>query len=171
MAKFNGRISKFETGLWSYHIIVPQSIVDELISDGKKRVLCTINKNEAFHAEFMPDGKGNSFIKLNKEEMQNFDMELGQDVLVNLEKDNSKYGMAISDEFVAVLEQDEEGAQYFENLTDGKKRNLIYAVSVVKNSDKRITKVLIILDHLKDNEGKLDFKELIEAFKTKNNFY
>jgi len=119
----------------------------------------------------MPDGKGNSFIKLNKERMKAFALEIGMEVNVTLEKDTSRYGMAMPEEFTEVLETDEAGAQYFEALTDGKKRSLIYAVSTVKNSDGRITKALIILDHLTANEGKLDYKELNEAFKLGNRKY
>ncbi|MBT8190995.1 MAG: YdeI/OmpD-associated family protein [Bacteroidia bacterium] len=165
---FKGEISKFETGLWSFHIIVPQDIVVELTRDCKKRVMCRINEYESFHAGFMPDGKGNSFIKLNKERMKNFQLELGMEVNVILEKDHSKYGMAMPEEFEEVLGQDIDGASFFEKLTDGKKRSLIYAVSIVKNSDKRITKALIILDHLKANAGKLDFRALNQAFKEGN---
>ena len=128
-------------------------------------MLCTIGNNETFHAGFMPDGNGNYFIKLNKERMIGYKLTLGEMVDVHLEKDNSKYGMAMPEEFKAVLESDFDGATYFEALTDGKKRSLIYSVSTVKNTDKRITKALTILDHLKANRGKLDFRELNQAFK------
>ena len=167
---FKARILKFETGLWSFHIIVPQEVYNAMTMDGKKRVMCRIEGNEQFHAGFMPDGKGNYFIKLNKEKMKSFQLNLGQEVDVYLEKDTSKYGMAMPEEFNVVLAQDIEGAEFFESLTDGKKRTLIYMVSLVKNSDKRITKTLIILDHLKANAGKLDFKALNEAFKEGNRF-
>ena len=49
--------------------------------------------------------------------------------------------------------------------------NIIYAVSMVKNSDSRITKALIILDHLTANAGKLDYRALNEAFKAGNSRY
>lgn len=165
MAKFKAPVLKFEKGLWSYHIIVPQKIFDRLTKGGNKRVLCTINNHDYFHAGFMPDGKGNWFIKLNKEKMKSFPLALGENVTVELKSDTSKYGMAMPREFEEVLLQDLEGSNHFENLTDGKKRSLIYAVASVKNTDKRITKALIILDHLTANSGKLDFKLLNEAFK------
>jgi len=169
--KFKAVISKFESGLWRYHIMVPDDVYINMTSDGKKRVLCTINRYEAFHAGFMPSGNGQYFITLNNEKMKKFDLNFGIEVQVVMEKDNSKYGMDISEEFNEVLEQDIEGASFFEKLTEGKKRNLIYAVSMAKKSDTRITKALIILDHLKANEGKLDYKELYEALKSKNNNY
>ena len=87
------------------------------------------------------------------------------------EKDTSKYGMPMPEEFEEVLSTDLDGQKYFEQLTDGKKRNLIYMVAKVKNVDLKVAKSLIILDHLKANEGKLDFKLLNEAMKLKNRKY
>lgn len=162
---FKGSVEKFESGLWSYHIIVPNKIYDSLTKTGNKRILCTINEHPYFHAGFMPNGKGQWFIKLNKEKMKNFQLTIGQTVSVKLEPDNSKYGMRLPEEFDAVLLQDINGAQYFEKLTPGKQRSLIYLIEKVKNTDKRISKSLTILNHLTANNGKLDFKALNEAFK------
>lgn len=165
---FTAPILKFEKGLWSYHIIVPEKVYTSLTKNGNKRVMCSINGCEEFHAGFMPDGNSQWFIKLNKEKMKNLELALGEKVVVNLQSDNSKYGMKISKEFEEVLMQDEEGAGYFEKLTDGKKRSLIYIVEKVKSSDKRITKSLVILNHLTANRGKLDFKMLNQALKDNN---
>lgn len=170
MQKFKAQVSKFEKGLWSYHIIVPQKIYDSLTKKGNKRIMCSINKLEQFHAGFMPDGNGNWFIKLNKEKMKAFDLSVGELVSVEVESDTSKYGMALPKEFEEVLNQDVEGSAYFEKLTEGKKRSLIYLIAKVKNTDKKITKSLIILDHLTANAGKLDFKLLNVAFKEDNKF-
>jgi len=79
--------------------------------------------------------------------------------------------MAMPEEFEEVLSSDSDGQQYFEKLTDGKKRALIHIVSTVKNADLKISKALTILDHLNANEGKLDFKALNEAFKVANRKY
>ena len=169
--KFKAEISKFKEGLWSVHVMVPEKVYKALSSDGKKRVLCTLNDNDHFHAGFMSDGKGGNFIMLSKPKLKAFKLELGQKVNVTLEKDNSKYGMAMPEEFEEVLSSDSDGQQYFEKLTDGKKRALIHIVSTVKNADLKISKALTILDHLNANEGKLDFKALNEAFKVANRKY
>lgn len=166
--RFNAPILKFEKGLWSYHVIVPDDIYLALTKDGNKRVICSINNKEEFHAGLMPDGKGQWFIMLNKEKMKTFELNLGEVVTLSVVKDNSKYGMKVSKEFEEVLSQDSEGKRFFEKLTSGKKRNLIYIIEKVKSSDKRITKSLVILNHLKSNNGKLDFKMLNQALKENN---
>lgn len=170
MEKFKPPVLKFKTGLWSYGIIVPQEPYDLLTKEGNKRIVCSINKHNLFYAGFMPDGKGQWFIKLSKEKMKDFNLEVGEVVNVEIKSDTSKYGMELPDEFEEVLIQDVEGSDYFEKLTDGKKRSLIFLIAKVKNTDKKITKSLIILDHLKANSGKLDFKLLNVAFKENNRF-
>jgi len=67
-----------------------------------------------------------------------------------------------------LLEQDDEGRIFFEKLTPGKKRSLVYLVGKVKNIDSQLNKGLAILDHLKSVEGKLDFKKLNELIKDYN---
>ena len=67
-----------------------------------------------------------------------------------------------------LLEQDEEGSKYFHQLTPGKKRSLIYLVGSVKNIDSQLNKGLAILDHLKAEQGNLDFKKLNQLIKEYN---
>jgi len=161
----NLKIQKFEKGLWSYHMLLPDEIADTFINAGTKRLMCQIEDHSAFHAGLMPDGDGRWFIKLNKEKMKKMDLSLGQEVRVRLTKDESKYGMSMPAVFEELLYQDPEGADYFEALSPGKKRTLIYMVSSVKSEEKRIGKAIVILDHLKVNKGKLDFKMLNAAMK------
>ena len=163
--KFKGTVRKFDRGLWTYHIIVPQAVFEAMSADGDKRVICTLDSHPPFHAGFMPDGKGNYFIKLNKEKMLDWHLSEGQELSVQLEKDKTRYGMALPDEFAAVMESDPEGLELFDALSAGKRRSLIYIVGSVKSPDRRIGKALVIFEHLKANEGKLDFKALNEALK------
>lgn len=169
--KFKTTIGTLDSNVYNYHILIPSDVHDKISKDGNKRVLCTVNDNEYFHAGLMPKGDGDYFIMLSKKRMKEFQLELGMQVKITLEKDTSKYGMKMPPEFDEVLGTDEEGMEWFENLTDGKKRNLIHMVAMVKSPDIRITKSLIILDHLKSNSGKIDFKLLNEAMKLKNRKY
>ena len=168
---FKTTIGRLENNVYTDHILIPKNVYDKLTLDGNKRVLCTVNDYAYFHAGLMPTGQGDYYIILNKARMKAFDLEVGSEVEISLEKDTSKYGMKMPTEFEEVLATDKEGTKWFEHLTDGKKRNLIHMVSTVKNTDLRITKSLIILEHLKANSGQLDFKELNEAMKLKNRKY
>ena len=168
MITFKTTIGELTHNVYYEHIHVPKDIHDKLVGDGNRRVLCSVDEHDAFHAGLMPDGKGDFFIIMNKARMKAFRLRVGQEISVNLEQDTSKYGMPMPSEFEEVLSTDPEGEAFFEGLTDGKKRNLIYMIAKVKNVDLKITKSLIILDHLKANNGKLDHKMLNEAMKLKN---
>lgn len=169
--KFKSTVGILKNNVYYDHIIVPKKIFDKVSEDGNKRVICTVNSEEPFHAGLMPKGDGDYFIILNKAKMKAFKLEAGMTIEVRLKKDTSKYGMPMPSEFQEVLDTDEDGLRYFDALTDGKKRNLIYLVSSTKSPDLRITKALIMMDHLKANKGKLDHKLLNEAMKVKNRKY
>jgi len=169
--KYKGIVECHKSKVYYHHVKVPNTIYQKMTIDGQKRILCTIDDNEYFHAGLLPTGDGSYYIILSKARMKEFKIVLGQTIDVKIEKDKSKYGMKMPPEFGEVLETDEEGLDYFEKLTDGKKRNLIHLVAMTKNPDIRITKALTILDHLKANEGGLDFKLLYEALKVGNRKY
>ncbi len=169
--KFETSIGRLKNNVYSDHIHVPAKVYDKITMDGNKRVLCTVNGHEYFHAGLLPRGDGDYYIILNKARMKAFGLSLGDTVQIKLEKDKSKYGMRVPVEFEEVLGSDDEGSAWFEQLTNGKKRNLIHMVAIVKSSDIRITKSLIIMDHLKANSGKIDFKLLNEAMKVRNRKY
>jgi len=163
--KIKAIYDKFPDGLYVRHFKIPNKIADKLSKDGKKRILCTVESHPYFHCALMPDGKGGIYVMLNKAKEKDFNLVLGESYNLTLEKDNSKYGMYVPEEFEELLYQDPEGEAVFETLTDGKKRNLIHLVSIPKKSETRLNKAVIILDYLKRVNGKLDFKELNQAFK------
>lgn len=161
------KVNKFEEGLWSFYLLLPEDLSKKYIDQGIKRLMCSINGNEAFHTGLMPDGKGGWFIMLNKDKMKRYKLTLGDVVGVSIKPDESKYGMPMPEAFEELLYQDPEGSKYFESLTPGKKRSLIYIVDKPKSENLKISKAIIILEHLKANHGLLDYKVLYEDLKNK----
>ena len=150
--------------VWGGHIPVSAEEVKSLL-EGDKRVICTVNQSISFHAALLSDGMGGYFILLNKQRSKKMALRVGDPVLLELEKDNSKYGMEMPEEFEELLNQDEDGAKIFESLTPGKQRNLIHIVGKVKSSDIRIRKAITILNYLKECGGEIDYKDLNQALK------
>lgn len=163
--KFQTTLQNFNSNLWGYHIPVPLEIAKTFINDSGQRVLCTLNGQRQIHCALMPDGKGGFFINLNKELRKELQLSLGDLIAVELKKDESKYGMPVPEELEALFEIDEEGSKYFHELTPGKQRSLIYQIGKPKNSDTRLQKAIVIFDYLKSTRGRLDYKELQQAFK------
>jgi uncharacterized protein YdeI (YjbR/CyaY-like superfamily) len=89
----------------------------------------------------------------------------GDIVDVVLVKDESKYGLPMPEEFEEVLKQDPEGDDLFHALTAGKQRSILYLLSRSKDIDVRIHQALLIVEHLKENDGKIIDKVLYEELK------
>jgi uncharacterized protein YdeI (YjbR/CyaY-like superfamily) len=115
----------------------------------------------------MPYGQG-YFILINKTRVKKLGISVNEEVSLALEKDLSEYGHEVPESFAMLLEEDEEGSKYFHQLTPAKKRSLIYLVGSVKNIDSQLNKGLAILDHLKAEQGNLDFKKLNQLIKEYN---
>ena len=75
--------------------------------------------------------------------------------------------MPVPEELDELMKMDVDFSTHFENLTPGKQRNIIYAISKFKSSDLRIRTAVVMAEHLKANSGKLDFKMLAQAKKKK----
>ncbi|MFK7934857.1 MAG: YdeI/OmpD-associated family protein [Saprospiraceae bacterium] len=165
---FKTRIEEIYTDIFYTGIIVPQTIAEQLIEGKNRRVVCHLNHAIKFQGGLMPDGKGDYYLTVSKEKRKQLDVGIGEEVNVQLEKDKSKYGIPVPEEIEALLEMDDEGSKYFHALTLGKQRSLLYIVAKPKNTDTRLRKALVIVDYLKTTKGKLDFKELNQAFKDAN---
>jgi uncharacterized protein YdeI (YjbR/CyaY-like superfamily) len=64
-----------------------------------------------------------------------------------------------------VLKQDADGKKLFHSLTPGKQRTLLWYTVKHKDEDRRIQTALVMIDHLKKNEGKIVWRELSDELK------
>ena len=163
--KFTAKIENFNSTLWGHHVTVSKEIAQAFVIGNDRRVCCEINEKFTFQCALMPHGDGDFFINLNKELRKKLNLEEGMEISIGLTKDTSEYGLPMPEELQELLLQDEEGNAIFHALTLGKQRTLLHIVGKYKSSDVRLTKAIIILNYLKSVNGKLDFKELNEAFK------
>ncbi len=167
MFTFTSILEKYKNNLYNYHFKVPDKIVKQLSKAKIKRFICTINDGSAFHASLMPAGEGVYFIKINKELRQAHNIKIGDVASLKIDKDESKYGMPLPEELEELFLHDPEGNKYFHQLTPGKQRSLLFLIAKVKSKDKRYEKSFIILEHLKEQKGDLDYKILTQDFKDK----
>lgn len=157
---FTAVIDRFNSNLWHFHVIVPKKIALKFIDGDDKRVVCTLNQTESFHAALMHLGDGDFFINVNKQIRNKLKVNDGDEILVSLVKDHSEYGLPLPDEFKELLIQDISGSDLFHALTPGKQRTLLYIIGKPKSADLRIRNGIAVLQHLKHNNGKIDYKQL-----------
>lgn len=144
-----------------HHITVPSSIVDEVGGIGT-RLLCSVNSEGEFHAGMVALGAGKAYITISKKRMKAYGISRGDEVQVGLRLDDSKYGMEVPEELEALLEQDDEGRNRFDDITPGQQRYIIYYVAQVKSSQKRIDRAIMLINNLKSlPKGEFDFRKLL----------
>jgi hypothetical protein len=167
--KFTSSILVFhDNPLWGYYMPVPLEVQAAYKAKGITRFIVEIKKPAAtLSSAIMPGGNNTYFILISKQVLKQYKFQLNQDVEILMKPDESTYGMPLSEELAELLQLDEEFATHFDKLLPGKQRNLIYAIGKFKSSDLRIRTAVVVADHLKANNGKLDFKMLNEALKSK----
>lgn len=121
-------------------------------------------RSDSFQCALLPWGDG-FYIIVNKKKRDALGIVAGDIVDVVLVRDESKYGLPMPEEFEEVLKQDPEGDRLFHGLTTGKQRSILYLLSQPKNIDVRIHQALRIIEHLKENEGKIIDSKLYEELK------
>ncbi len=163
--KFKAKLEKFwpESG-WHY-IPVSAAVADKFkFEKGNRRVICTIEGRETLQCALMPYD-GAYFIMVNKAIRTRLGIVPGDMLSVELEKDESKYGLPMPEEFREILDQDQEGDRLFHSLTAGKQRSLLYVIGKPKDVDRRIYIGLAIVEHLKQHDGKIDHHTLAQEMK------
>jgi hypothetical protein len=155
--------------LWGSHFRVPGKIAAELIERNSRRVLCSINDAPERQCALLPIGNEIYVISVNRELQKKLRLRIGEKFEVRLRKDKSKYGLPMPEEFAELLKQDRDAHRLIHALTPGKLRTLLYIVGRGKTSDQRIEWAVIIVRHLKENKGRINYRQLGEAMKKEKN--
>lgn len=165
--QFDTILTKNNSHLYPLQFPVPSDVVSQLKESKIERLQVSVNGNATYNSSLISNGDHDYFIKINQQQIKQMKLSIGDTVSLVVKGDESKYGMPLPKEFTAIWEMDDEANVYFHALTPGKQRNLIYIVNKVKSLDIRARKAMVIMDHLKINKGKLDFKVLNESMKVK----
>lgn len=163
--EFTAPLERFEKGLYKLHLKVPTELAHEVESYGKdRRAYCILGNRISYHAAIMYE-KGIYYIMLNRAKQKSLQLELGDSVMVRLEACKNSYGIDLPEEMMEAMKIDSEAKKLFHELTTGKQRSLFYLIDKIKSPALRAERAWLVLEHLKENKGQLDFKQLQEKFK------
>lgn len=166
--KLKATLEDFHSKLYRYHIPISKEDGDPFVDGDNRRILCSINGNEPYQCALMHI-EGGYYILVNNQMRKKLAIDEGDEIEVSIEKDHSEFGHEVPESFQVLLDQDDDGRGYFEELTKGKQRSLIYLVKKVKNVDSQLAKGLAIMHHLKETKGDIEYKRLNELIKDYNN--
>ena len=143
------------------YLEIPREVVDEL-GGLKNRLICTVNNKLSYQCGLMALGEGRAYIGINATRMKKLGVSFGDEVAVKLEKDSSKYGVAVPEELEELLRQDEEGNRRFQLLSPGMQRYIINHAGSAKSSQLRIDRSITMLENLKRlQQGKEEFRDIL----------
>ncbi len=166
--EFEAKIDNFHNdNVYGHHLIIPEEVVEYFSKKKVKRFICTLNDVHSFPCAILPK-RGIHFIHINAEVRKKCRLQIGSKVQATLKPDTSKYGMPMPEEMDELLKIDDEANDFFHALTKGKQRSLLYIIGKPKSSDIRLKKAIVVTEHLKRLNGKLDFKILNQDFKDYN---
>ena len=166
--KFTAILNSSDNKLWGAHFEVPVKIAESLCSKESRRVVCRLNNAVEFQCGILRGVRSKYVITVNKKIRTQLKIKTSDKLSIELHPDESEYGLPISEELAEALKLDDEGSQHFHALTPGKQRTLIYIASNVKNTDLRIARALAIIDHLKENNGIINYKKLNSSIKNQS---
>jgi Bacteriocin-protection, YdeI or OmpD-Associated/Domain of unknown function (DUF1905) len=142
-------IEKFGKG-WPFHVVLDPETVDMLLVDGNKRAVATVvNTNERFHCGVTFRKTLGHYVFVNADICKKMGLKEGDKIDLTFVIDESKYQFEMPEELAEVFAQDPEADKIFHELTAGKQRGLIYLISQVKSSDKKIERALKVAEKLK----------------------
>ncbi len=140
-------LEKFDSGM--HYILLNKKIVLSLTKQENKRVICTMNNQIEFHCAIMQKKEGGYYINIGSSICKKLNLKVGSEVIATFEIDKTKYQFEIPEELKEVLDTDQEANEIFHNLTLGNQRTLMYLVSQVKSTDKKIERALKIAEKIK----------------------
>lgn len=156
---FKSAIFRLNYLLGVHYVEIPKKVMSLFFG---KRIICYLNDRISFQCGIVSLGNGKGYITVNNKRLTQLGLAFGDSVLIKLEIDSSEYGMEVPIELIELLQQDEIGNERFGQQTKGMQRYIIYYISQVKSSQKRIDRALFLIENLKKlSPGKETFRELL----------
>lgn len=146
----------------NHYVLIPADIIEKIEGFKNTRVMISVNGHPAWHGGIMALGNGNGYISIGKKLLKEFGIQLGSQVQVTFNADESEFGVPICEELQELLDQDEEGARRFGLLKPSVQRYIINYAGAVKSSQLRIDRSIILIGNLKKiPEGKENFRAIL----------
>lgn len=134
---------------YMHYIELDAKTVKRVTAGGNKRVLCKLNATVSLHAAVMKTKEGMYYLMISAANLKKLKAKAGSAVKAEIEIDKSELQFNVPEEFAEVIATDPAAKKIFDSLTAGNKRGLIALVNMLKSSDKKIERALLIAARLK----------------------
>lgn len=128
-----------------YYLTVDAGTVNQWENKRKTRLICEIDHELSYSCGLNHLGDGNYFIIVSAARIKKLGKEFGDQVSFRIWPDPNPLGVEEPEVLQVFLAQDEMAQKRYSQLTDGKKRSLIYAIMRLKSVDKQVQKIMNFL--------------------------
>jgi transcription termination factor Rho len=125
------------------------SMAEKFVKKGVKRCICTLNGKSNLHVALQSRKEEGYFIYISKRVLKELSLKKGMTVQMELKEDESQFQFEKAAEWNEVLATDPIAKDIFDQLTPGNQRSILYLITRVKSSEKRIERSLHIAEQLK----------------------
>jgi hypothetical protein len=132
-----------------HYIVLDAKTVTKLTKNNNKRVICRLNNTVEFHCALMRRKEGGHFIAVGAAICKKLKIKSGATISAVFKADKTEYQFEMPEELQEVLNTDPKAQEIFATLTAGNQRGLMYLVTLLKASDKKIERALKIADKIK----------------------
>jgi len=144
--KFEQAIRQLEKRKGGYfYLTLDAGIVNQFEKKRATRLRCTLNDRLTISCGLNHLGDGNFFIIVATRYMKKIGKQVGDVITFEITEDQNPLGVEIPEVLSVLLAQDEDAKNIFDQLTDGRKRTLIYTIMRTKNIDIQVEMALEFL--------------------------
>lgn len=160
--KLTVRIAKLAHLVGMHYLEIPKESIQIMGGKFKVRLTCTVNGSLTFQCGIVSLGNGAGYISINVKRLKVLGLKAGDVADIELNLDESKYGMDVPEELAELFEQDPEGKDRFDTLKPGMQRYIIHYVASVKSSHLKIDRAVKLISNLKTlTPGKETFRAIL----------
>jgi hypothetical protein len=129
-----------------FYLVIDNATVDQFEKKRHVRLKCEIDHKISYSCGLNHLGDGNFFIIVATKYMKQLKKEPGETVQFKIYEDPNPLGVEEPEVLKVLLEQDSNAKSTYNQMTDGKKRSLIYTIRGTKNIDTQVSKILEFLE-------------------------
>lgn len=132
-----------------HFFVVETKTVEHFLTGKNKRVVCTFEVASKIHAAILTKKELGYYIRLGKSTIKKLNDKAGDTIKVSIATDPTPFQFELPEERAEVLATDLQANAIFEKFSPGNQRSIIYLVSLLKSTEKRIERALRIAEKLK----------------------
>lgn len=128
-----------------FYLMLPSEVVNGWRDKRATRLICVLDKHLEFRCGLNHLGDGNFFVILSAANLKKAGKVLGDEIHLDVLEDPNPLGVDVPEVLQVLLDQDAVLNRKYDQLTMGKKRNVIHTINRIKDIDKQVQQAISLI--------------------------